>query len=429
MKPLHSFSLFLALRYLKPRRTFLSIITLISILGVVLGVCVLILVISVMTGFDRELRKKVLGFDPHLVVSGDSIMRHWQDLSDQVSEVEEVTVVSPFVQGPVIVEFHGRRLAPKIRGIDADIELEILSIDEFMFSGEPVLFGDQALLGRELAHALGVRPGDFITVYSPGNLGDILEELRQVEEGAEEKSLQDLRELILPAELEVTGIFHSGRYVYDSEFVLVPLHIGQELYGLRDGVHGLNLRTQDPDRAALVKNKVNARLSPPFHALSWMDLNRQFFEAIKLERTVMFFLLFFIIIVAAFGIMNTLITFTVQKTREIGIMKALGADTARIIWVFLAQGMVVGAFGTLGGLGLGMLLVQYRNEFSAWLGGRLGIEVFPQEVYQFAEIPAEVVPQDVMVICVSAFVICSLAALLPAWFAARLDPVKALRYE
>ncbi len=158
-------------------------------------------------------------------------------------------------------------------------------------------------------------------------------------------------------------------------------------------------------------------------------MNNQYFEAVRLERTVMFFLLFFIVVVAAFGIMNTLITVTVQKTREIGIMKAIGANIWQIVWVFLAQGMVVGLFGTLSGLGLGMLLIRYRNEFSQWLASTFGIEVFPRQVYQFSAIPAEIVPNDVAIICVGAFIICSLAALIPAYFAARLDPVKALRFE
>jgi lipoprotein-releasing system permease protein len=148
-----------------------------------------------------------------------------------------------------------------------------------------------------------------------------------------------------------------------------------------------------------------------------------------MERHVMFFLLMFIVLVAAFGIMNTLITVTVQKTREIGILKALGARTSQIITIFLAQGMVVGIIGVASGLVLGMTLIRWRNEVSQALSSLLGIEIFPRAVYQFSEIPAEIVPSDVALICVSAFVICSLAALIPAWLASRLDPVKALRYE
>ncbi|MGA7395101.1 MAG: ABC transporter permease [Terrimicrobiaceae bacterium] len=424
-----SFSLFLALRYLKPKRTFLSIITLISILGVTLGVMVLILVISVMTGFERELTRKVVGFDAHLMVSNSGVMDDWPDVMKQVSADKKVTAVAPFVQGPVLVEFQNRRMAPKIRGIDPELEGKVVSIRDFIIAGSFDLDGDKAVLGSELARTLGASVGDKVNIFSPGNLNQILEELDRVEKEGDKTSASALKQMILPTELEVTGIFESGRYLYDSEFVLVPLHIGQEIYNLGGGAHGLAVKITDPFLADQVKHELNETLTPPNMALTWIDLNRQLFDAIRMERNVMFFLLLFIILVAAFGIMNTLITVTVQKTREIGIMKALGARTMQIIGVFLAQGIVVGVFGTLTGLLTGIALVQYRNQVSDWLASTLGIEVFPRSIYQFSEIPAEVIPKDVAIICISAFIICSLAALIPAWFAARLDPVKALRYE
>ena len=423
------FSLFLALRYLRPKRTFLSIITLISILGVTLGVMVLILVISVMTGFERELTRKVIGFDAHLLVSNSGVMEDWPDVMKQVAANKHVTAVAPFVQGPVLVEFQDRRMAPKIRGIDPDLEGKVTNIRDFIIQGSLDLDGDKAVLGSELARTLGANVGDKINIFSPGNINQILEELDRIEKEGDKTSATALKQMVLPFELEVTGIFESGRYLYDSEFLLVPLHIGQEIYSLGGGAHGLAVKTVDPFLADQVKSELNSTLTPPNLALTWIDLNKQLFDAIRMERNVMFFLLLFIILVAAFGIMNTLITVTVQKTREIGIMKALGARTFQIIGVFLAQGIVVGVFGTLTGLLTGITLVQYRNQVSDWLATTLGVEVFPRSVYQFSEIPAEVVPQDVFIICVSAFVICSLAALIPAWFAARLDPVKALRYE
>jgi lipoprotein-releasing system permease protein len=427
--PARRFSLFLALRYLKPKRTFLSIITLVSILGVTLGVMVLILVISVMTGFERELTRKVVGFDAHLMVSNSGVMDDWPEVMRQVSANKEVTAVAPFVQGPVLVEFQNRRMAPKIRGIDPDLEGKVTNIRDFIIAGSFDLDGDKAVLGSELARTLGATVGDKINIYSPGNLNEILDELNRIEKAGDKASAAALKQMILPTELEVTGIFESGRYLYDSEFVLVPLHIGQEIYNLGGGAHGLAVKTLDPFMAQQVKDKLNDALTPPVMALTWIDLNKQLFDAIRMERNVMFFLLLFIILVAAFGIMNTLITVTVQKTREIGIMKALGARTIQIIGVFLAQGVVVGVFGTLTGLLTGITLVQYRNQVSDWLASTLGIEVFPRSIYQFSEIPAEVIPGDVAIICISAFIICSLAALIPAWFAARLDPVKALRYE
>lgn len=427
-------SLFLALRYLKPKRTFLSIITLISILGVTLGITVLILVISVMTGFELELQRKVIGFDAHIMVTmpNREVMGGWEDLSAKIDAVPEVVAVAPFMQGPILAEFQNRRLAPKIRGIEPELENKISDITEFIVAGSLDLDGEKCVVGSELARSMGLAVGDEVTLYSPESIEAVMSELERLQESgenADSAELDEIRQMILPTKLIVTGIFESGRYLYDSEFILVPLYIGQELYGLEGDVHGLAVRTTDPFRSNLIKRDVMEAIGPQYLALTWVDINKQLFDAIKMERNVMFFLLMFIILVAAFGIMNTLITVTVQKTREIGILKALGARTGQIIGVFLAQGMVVGVFGTLAGLGMGMTLIQYRNEVSRFLATVLGIEIFPASVYQFSEIPAQVVPSDVAIICISAFAICSIAALIPAWFAARLDPVKALRFD
>lgn len=431
------FSLFLALRYLKPKRTFVSVITLISIIGVMLGITVLILVISVMTGFERELRQKVLGFDPHILVGSSEgrgvPLPDWQEVMKQVAAAPEIEAAAPFVQGPVIVEAKKgegfQRLAPNIRGIDVALESKVTRLSDFIIEGKLDLSGGSTVIGIDLARALGVHVGDSVTIYSPGNVGNVIEALQKAED--DPKQLENVKTLLLPAEMTVTGIFESGRFVYDSQFLLVPLYLAQELYDLdsRDTVHGISVRTTDARRAGPIRDVMLAKVEAPITAQTWEEMNQSFFEAIAMERNVMFFLLMFIIIVAAFGIMNTLITVTVQKTREIGIMKALGATTGQIVLVFLGQGMIVGFFGNLAGLGLGMTLITYRNEFKDWLAERLGVEVFPASVYQFSRIPAEVVPQDVATICISAFLICSLAALIPAYFAARLDPVTALRQE
>ena len=424
------FSLFLALRYLRPKRTFVSAITVISILGVTLGICVLILVIAVMTGFDQELRRKVLGFDAHLLITSDGVIEDWRPLMAELRQVPRVLAVAPFVQGPVILEHQGRRLAPKIRGIDLAQEVQVTDLASTIVQGELRLSSDECVIGSELAAQLGVEVGGKVIVYSPGNMGEIMDALNRAEKNPDDKTtLSDLRSMVLPQELTVAGIFSSGRYQYDAEFLLVPLHIAQELYGLGDGLHGLALKTDDPYYAPQLQQTLFQIVPAPLDVRTWIDLNKQIFDAIRLERNTMFFLLLFIVIVAAFGIMSTLITVTVQKTREIGVMKALGANPAQIVWVFLAQGMVVGFFGNVTGLALGLALIRWRNEFKDFLAHALGIEIFPPGIYQFSQIPAEVVPRDVAIICVSAFVICSLAALIPAYFAARLDPVKALRFE
>ena len=426
------FSLFLALRYLKPKRTFLSIITLISVIGVTLGVTVLILVISVMTGFDRELQQKVIDFDAHILVTTDGVMTNWRELMPKLNHTPGVVATAPYIQGPVIVEFQNRRLAPMIRGIDPKEEEKVIPLQKFIKLGKLDLDGDSTVLGVELAQKLGITVGDKLTVYSPGNLGVILDKLKAPDkkQGAEkDQAIDELREVVLPKDLTVTGIFETGQYLHDSEFLLVPIFIGQELYGLGDALHGITVKTVNPYDVDRVKAEITKDLDPSEYAQTWIEMNKQYFDAVRLERTVMTFLLFFIVVVAAFGIMNTLITVTVQKRQEIGIMKALGATIAQIMGVFLFQGVVVGIFGTFIGLGLGMTLIRFRNEFSQWLAHTLHIEIFPRSVYQFSEIPAQVVPGDVVRICVVAFIICSLAALIPAYFAARVDPVKALRYE
>ena len=429
---MRSFSLFLALRYLQPKRTFISIITLISVLGVTLGITVLILVISVMTGFDRELQNKVLGFEPHIVISNDGLLQGWREISKEIAKEPGVVAVAPFVQGPVIVEMEGRVITPVMRGIDPASEEKINDLKKLVKQGSFDLSGDTTVMGSLLAAQLDINVGDKITVYAPNNIRGIIEELRREEADpkAKAKTLADLKgDVVLPKELTVTGIFESGRYEYDSNILLVPLYIGQELYGLDDSVHGLSVRTTDPYLAVNVKKQISAKLHDGVYAQTWIDRNSDRFDAVRLERNMMFFILFFIVIVAAFSIMNTLITVTVQKRREIGILKALGANVWQIVWVFLAQGMVVGFFGNVIGLGLGMTLIRFRNEFKDWLASVLHIEIFPASIYEFSKIPAVVEPRDVAIICIGAFAICSVAALIPAYFAARLDPVKALRYE
>src|SRR5260370_12825992 len=348
-----------------------------------------------MTGFDRELRQKVIDFDAHILVSTEDILRDWRTLKAKIDNTPGVVATAPYIQGPVIAEFQNRRLAPVIRGIDPAQEETVIPLQKFIKYGKLDLEGEATVLGIELARKLQVHVGDKITIYSPGNLDQILDTIKKLEnaKGDEgKKTIDELRDVILPKELTVTGIYETGHYLHDSEFLLVPIYVGQELYGLGDALHGITVKTDNPYSAERVKSEIENFLTPPEFAETWIDMNHQYFEAVRLERTVMFFLLFFIVVVAAFGIMSTLITVTVQKRREIGIMKALGANIGQIIWVFLGQGTVVGLFGTLTGLGLGMTLIRYRNEFSHWLSSTLHIEIFPRHVYRFSPIPPQAIP-------------------------------------
>jgi lipoprotein-releasing system permease protein len=434
------FSYFVALRYLKPKRTFLSLITLISITGVVLGIAVLIVVISVFTGFEREIEAKIIGFDATMMVNANGagqdsgFIKNWRDLVRTIEGIPGVVAAAPAMQGRVIVESHvgglNYRATPWIRGIEPSLANKVANFQSMIVDGKMDLDGDTCVVGSDVAVSLQISVGDTITLYSPGNLDNIINLLRETQNDPNKKeNLQKAIDLLLPTELTVTGIFSSGRYLYDSDYVLVPLHIGQELYQLGDSVHFIGIKTSDPFAVTQVKQRLSTVLKPPLQATTWIDQNKEYLDAIRVERTTMFFVLLFIVVVAAFGIMSTLITTTVQKTRDIGVMKALGAKVSQILWIFLAQGMIIGFFGTLIGLGTGILAIQYRNQLRDFLSATFHIQLFPAQVYQFAEIPAQIVPRDVAVICCSGFLICTFVALIPAYFAARLDPVKALRFE
>ncbi|MDD2706762.1 MAG: ABC transporter permease [Verrucomicrobiae bacterium] len=400
--------LFLALRYLRPRRTFVSVITIISVIGVMLGVMVLIVVISVMTGFDRELRQKVLGLNSHLTISSGATISNWQKNAALAGKRPNVKGVAPFIVGPVLAKFKGRVFTPFLKGVDVPSEKTVSNLNKFIIDGSLDLDGDKIVVGVELARRFGINVGDKVTIYSPRNF-------------------EDRKTAYLPAEPVVAGIFECGMFEYDFGFIFCSLETAQDLYDLGLSVHGLAVMTSNLEGVRQVQKDLNSILPPPLRANTWMELNRRLFSAIAVEKNMMFFLLIFIIIVAAFGIMSTLITVTVQKTREIGILKSVGASGGNILMVFLAQGMVVGSIGTVLGLGLGLTLLRYRNEFLEFLRRCTGFELFPREIYNFDQLPSQTNPQDLIIICGSAFLICALAGLFPAWRAARLQPARALR--
>ncbi len=409
------FELFLGLRYLKPKRTFVSVITVISLAGVTIGVWVLIAVIAVMSGFDRELRQKLIGMHAHVTVSaaGSPLDRQQQQLIEQdARKLPRVKAVSPYVLGLVLVEFNRHVATPYVKGIDPQGEVQVSQLAQYIKVGKLDLAGDKVVIGRDLADQLGVFLGDKITVYSPRNL--------------EKRG----KEVYLPMDLEVTGIFESGMFEYDVGLIFTSLETAQDLYEMGNAVHGIEVMTDDPVAgAAEVARELNRELPPPLRAQTWAELNKRLLGAIQVEKTMMFFILILIIVVAAFGIMSTLITVTVQKTRDIGVMKALGATPRKILAVFLLQGFTVGVIGVAAGVALGLLTVDNINPINHFLSHILGIDLFPQDIYNFAEIPAFLTPRDLLTITGSALVICTLAGLLPALRAARLEHVEALRHE
>jgi lipoprotein-releasing system permease protein len=417
------FELLLALRYLRPRRTFVSVITLISILGVMLGVAVLIIVISVMQGFDEQTKERIFAFNAHLRVSSMGPMADYREVSDRIREHPEVRGISPFVLGQVLIETQpergsSRAFAPYLRGLDPRLEATVSAIPDSLVAGSFDVRGRGLLIGITLAEQLEVWVGDYLAVYSVADWSGWRE---AVQEGREEAPLA--RDFV------IQGIYDVGYNEYNQAFVMMSLGNAQDLYRLEDQVHGLLIKLADPERADRVRHALQAELGGAYVIRTWFEENRQLLEAILVEKSVMYYLLFFIVLVAAFGITSALITFVVQKTRDIGALKALGASGSQVMALFLSQSLIVGVAGVTAGYGLGMLALAYRNEFLFAMRRFTGFELFPAAVYNFTLLPAVIVPRDVAVIVGGSLVICLLAGVLPAWNASRLQPVEALRHE
>ena len=418
------FELLLALRYLRPKRTFVSVITLISVLGVTLGVAVLIIVISVMSGFDHQLRDKILGFNTHLkILPRNETLKNYAAVARIVAANREVKAVTPYVQGPVLVETEppngeSKVGAPLIRGINPQIETNMSVLPKSIVEGKFDVSDRGLLVGTEFAQNMSLEVGDRVEIGGPSVLTKWKESSKKEHATAP----------VLP-EYEVRGIFDVGYYEYNLSVIVVSLQDAQDLYDLKGAVHGLMVMLHNPDHAPAVARELARSLGPDYLIKTWMQENATLLDALMVEKNVMFYLLFFIMIVAALCILSALITFVVQKTREIGMLKALGATDLQVSLVFLSQAALVGAVGDLAGYGLGMLALAYRNEFLHFMNRMTGFELFPASIYGFTELPALIIRRDILLICGSAWLICILGGVIPAWRAGRLKPVEALRYE
>jgi lipoprotein-releasing system permease protein len=345
---------------------------------------------------------------------------------DLVRNHPAVLSASPQVEGPVLLERPAERgamvLTPLLRGIDPKTVGEPGSILRNVRLGTNDLRGKALFIGWELARQLDVKPGDVLNILPPGLAGRMLSQMRRSKDGGAE-------EAFLPTEFVVRGIFDAGYYEYNVAYIATSLSYAQDLYGLEDAVHGVAIQLRDPLDADRVRKELQPMLGFDFDVRTWMDEKGEILEAVAVEKKVMFIVLFFVMIVAAFGITSTQITSVVQKTREIGVLKALGCTNGQVSWLFLSQSLFVGVLGVAAGFALGLLAVEYRNEFLEFMRQLTGLELFPASIYGFGKLPARIVPSDVALICGSALVICVVAGVLPAWNAGRLQPVQALRHD
>lgn len=455
---------FLALRYLKPRGTFFSIITLLSVVGVLLGVAVLIVVIGVMSGFERTIKSSILGLQPQIMVNdiydgvqnlrdeegnvmeGTQNFKNWRQAMEQLKKAPNITDVQPYISLTTLIERDAEGSPePSVAnflGIDPANEGQISKMKEMMLKPEDGggtfeigsgAEGDYIVLNEKLARNLHVGVGDKVNAFSPETMKEVRKAWKKWEETKnkpdEHRTVEDeISKLLVPTEYSVSGLFRSLQH---QDVAVISLDSAQVLSGKsgNDFVTGLALTTNDPFEAdsTLVELRQGSFLPQNWDGHTWIDANRNFFNAIQNERSMMFLVLMIIVVVAAFSTMISMIIFAVQKRREIGMIRALGARTSQVVGIFVTQGMIIALFGVAFGAGAGTLILNYRNEIRSFLSNNLHIEIFPSDVYGLPELPAYLRNVDYLYICLPAFLLCSMAALLPALFGAKGDPSKELR--
>ena len=404
-----NFSLFLALKYLKPKRSVASVITCVSILGVMLGVAVVIVVRSVMTGFGDIWEEKILDFKPHvsLLPGSGNVISGEDEIAARLRTIPGVTCVTPEIDTRVLLSHRGRVLAPVILGVNGDDFIRAYKVGAPR-AGSFDLDGDSIILGSTAARTLGVWVGDEVTIYSP-------------------KTLVAKDEVFLPVKWKVVGIFSCGQHEYDSGYVVASLNNVRDLMGMEKGVFAIHLKTDCPtgEKFDRLLEDVRRKTGDAMRAVTWREADREIFNALAVEKNMTALLLSLISLVAVFCVMNTLLVLTVQKTPEIGLLKAIGFRRMEIMKVFMVHGMIQCGAGIVLGLLASWAILANLQNIVEWLA-RMGVEVFPASVYGLAAIPHRLIVSDIFWVVALVLVFGFLASFVPAMIASFKDPVKAL---
>ncbi len=419
-----SYEFFVGLRYLRAKRkqTFVSVITVISILGITVGVSALIIVLSVMSGFEDTLKEKILGLNAHVVVLG---MGHGIEDYGRVGDVSRsirgVAGVSPFTYNQAMLSSASSAVGVVVRGVDVKTVGEATVIPQMMKEGSlkglSVKLGGVKgelpgiAIGRELASKLSVSPGDHISLISPTG------------------TMTPAGPMPRMTTFSVSGIFELGMYEYDSSIAFISLGNAQKFFRLGDTVTGVEIKLADMDDAARVADDVMRELKGPYWTRTWEDMNRNLFSALKLEKVTMFIILTLIILVAALNIISTLIMVVMEKHKDIAILKSIGASPGSIMKIFMVEGAIIGVIGTTAGAVFGVTVAMNLERVVSFIEGVFHFKILPPSVYYIDKLPSRVDAATVITIVAFSLGISFLATLYPSWQAARMRPVDSLRYE
>lgn len=414
---MNSYELFVGLRYTRSRsRTrFISVISLISIVGIALGMTVLITVLSVFNGFQREVRTRMLGAVSHVQVSGVAdTLANWRKVAELASRHPEVQAAAPYVSAQGLLTSGNTVRGVFVRGIVPELEETVSDLGRNMRRGEfaALKSGEyNIVLGQPLARALGVTPGDRIVLVAPqGQVtpAGILPRLRQ---------------------FTVVGTFNIGHFEIDSTLALVHIEDAQRVYRMGEETSGVRLKLRDLFRARQVARDLVDTLPPGLTVLDWTRMNVTYFRAVDLEKRMMSLLLFFIIAIAAFNLVSSLFMVVKEKNADIAILRTLGASPGGIMRVFMIQGFVIGVTGVVFGVVFGVLGALHVDVIVGFVERLFNFKFLPQDVYQISDLPSELRYSDVVMTVVVSFTLSVLATIYPSWRASRVNPAEALRYE
>jgi lipoprotein-releasing system permease protein len=428
---LMAYEFFISKRYLRAKRkqVFVSIITFISIFGIFLGVAALIIVLAVMNGFEEDLRIKILGIKSHIELTTDMVgpMKDYEKVQERIASEEGIVASTPFIYSQAMIRNGNGVTGVIIRGLETQSAFKVINLGKIREGNIEFLNKLPAdlskryknedarltgiVIGREMARNLGIFLYDTITIISPVGVSTPM------------GMVPRMKKFI------VVGIFESGFYEYDSTLAYLSLKSCQDFLQMGDTVTGIDIKVDDIYKADSIASKIQSKLGFPFWAHNWMQMNKNLFSALKLEKRVMFIILSLIVIVAAFNIISALIMIVMEKNKDIAILKSMGATSGSIMKIFIYQGLIVGVIGTLSGCAAGLAVALNLQRVSLFIEKMFHFKFLPGDVYYLSELPSKVNYSDVVIIIIGTLLVCFLSTIYPSLRASKLDPAEALRYE